>query len=373
MQVARPTDDEMTRLLGQFACVRIVQTNRMDLSLFDFDRDLTFAAFFLNPTDRTIYGRYGTRSGDAGKADSTLAGFAAAMRGALALHAKYPAEKAALAAKTGPAPRAKVPEDLRELSRYSTVADFSNLNERSCIHCHQVGRAEALELRAAATPMSDAVLFPWPMPDALGLGLANDRCGTVTHVAPDSAAARAGFIVGDEIERLAGQPILSVADVQWVLHRATEPASIPATVARGGKTVELSLKLASGWRRSSSPSWRMVDRHLSLADLTRLGLGSVSLRPVSATDRGKLGVEPDHLALEVGRSRGRGRRGEAGGQPAAGGLEAGDILVAFDGLTTAMTEMDVLAHCVQKRKAGDEVPATVIRAGSKVELQLRLR
>ena len=38
----------------------MVQANGIDLSLFQFDYDLTFAAFFMN-ADRTIYGRYGIR------------------------------------------------------------------------------------------------------------------------------------------------------------------------------------------------------------------------------------------------------------------------------------------------------------------------
>ena len=47
--------------MDEFVCVRLVQANALDLTLFQFDYDLTFAVFFMN-TDRTIYGRYGTRS-----------------------------------------------------------------------------------------------------------------------------------------------------------------------------------------------------------------------------------------------------------------------------------------------------------------------
>ena len=47
--------------MEKFVRVRIVQANGMDLSLFQFDFDLTFAVFFMN-ADRTIYGRFGSRS-----------------------------------------------------------------------------------------------------------------------------------------------------------------------------------------------------------------------------------------------------------------------------------------------------------------------
>ena len=47
--------------MEQFVRVRVVQGNGMDLSLFQFDYDLTFAVFFMN-ADKTIYGRFGTRA-----------------------------------------------------------------------------------------------------------------------------------------------------------------------------------------------------------------------------------------------------------------------------------------------------------------------
>ena len=54
-------DPRVRPLLEQFVCVRVVSTNGLDLSLFQFDYDQSFAAFLLN-ADGTIYGRFGTRS-----------------------------------------------------------------------------------------------------------------------------------------------------------------------------------------------------------------------------------------------------------------------------------------------------------------------
>ena len=62
---------------------------------------------------------------------------------------------------------------------------------------------------------------------------------------------------GDEIVRLEGQPLLSIADVQWVLHRADpEGASLKAEVRRDGRPVEVTLTLPKGWRRHDDLSWR---------------------------------------------------------------------------------------------------------------------
>ena len=84
-QVVR-RDPRVADLMDKFVCVRMVQGNGMDLTLFQFDYDLTFAAFFMN-SDRTIYGRFGSRSDhDNAEKDISIEGFRQAMLAALDLH-----------------------------------------------------------------------------------------------------------------------------------------------------------------------------------------------------------------------------------------------------------------------------------------------
>src|SRR2546427_11089698 len=97
-QVVR-RDPRIAPLMDRFVCVRMVQANGMDLSLFQFDYDQTWAVFFLN-ADGTVYGRYGSRSARDAMQDVSLEGFAKAMDGALELHGHYPANKRSLASKT---------------------------------------------------------------------------------------------------------------------------------------------------------------------------------------------------------------------------------------------------------------------------------
>src|SRR5687767_10841194 len=67
-------------LLDEYVCVRVVYANAMDLSLFQFDYDQSWAAFMMN-ADKTIYGRYGTRSHQhESEDDVSLNGFAEALR-----------------------------------------------------------------------------------------------------------------------------------------------------------------------------------------------------------------------------------------------------------------------------------------------------
>jgi len=103
-------DPVVRPLLEKFVCVRQVSTNGLDLSLFQYDTDQSFAVFFLN-ADGTIYGRFGTRSHRTEWVqDVSISGLAAALKGALKLHGDYPNNKTALAGKRGGRPLFPSPE-----------------------------------------------------------------------------------------------------------------------------------------------------------------------------------------------------------------------------------------------------------------------
>src|SRR5882672_5837390 len=123
-QVVR-RDPRVADLMDKFVCVRMVQGNGMDLTLFQFDYDLTFAAFFLN-ADRTIYGRFGSRS-DQKEADRDISieGLREALNGALELHKNYPRNKAALAGKQPKPVRFRTPEEYPSLAgKYKATLDY---------------------------------------------------------------------------------------------------------------------------------------------------------------------------------------------------------------------------------------------------------
>ena len=97
------------------------------------------------------------------------------------------------------------------------------------MHCHQIREAERAVYRSGGEPIPDEVLFPYPDPSVLGLTMDPKEMATITGVAAGSVADRAGLRAGDEIVTLAGQPLLSIADLQWVLQNT--PAT--ARLARG--------------------------------------------------------------------------------------------------------------------------------------------
>jgi hypothetical protein len=84
-----------------FVAVRQVEMKGVDLSQFQFDYDLNWAAMFLN-ADGTVYARYGTQSAEGPDAYNSIEGLANTMQRVLELHANYPANKDELAGKRGP-------------------------------------------------------------------------------------------------------------------------------------------------------------------------------------------------------------------------------------------------------------------------------
>lgn len=358
-------DPAVRKLLDKFACVRIVQANHLDLSLFQYDYDQSFAAFFLN-ADRTIYGRYGTRSHETeSDHDVSVAGFAKALSGALELHKNYPANKAALAGKHGPKPLVAVPEDFPSLKgNYGPKLDYDGAVVKSCIHCHQVGEALRLFYRDKKKSVPEQVLFPYPLPNVLGLVMDPNEKATVLEVAAGSAAARDGFLPGDEILSLAGQPLLSIADVQWVLHNATESRELPAQVLRKGKSLALPLTLAKGWRRQGDLSWRATSW-----DLRRMTLGGMRLDALSREQREKAGLDADTTAFRV---RHVGEYGEHAVAKKAG-FQKGDLLLSVDGNSDFHSEAEIMARLMNAKQPGDRVEFTVLRDGKRMILGFQVQ
>lgn len=357
-------DKSVQKLLEQFVCVRVVHANGMDLTQFQFDYDQSWSAFLMN-ADRTIYGRYGTRSHETESAeDMSLAGFGKALEGALELHRGYPKNKALFAAKRGPAVETRTPEQYPSLrTKYGPKLEYGPKVAQTCIHCHQVREAQRLVFRGADKPLPDTLLHPYPHPKNLGLIVDPGTRSTLKSVTPGSPAAADGFKAGDEIRALEGQPILSLADIQWVLHHAPSTGALKAEVVRGGKRTPLTLQLRSGWRQADNISWRA-----SSWDLRRMVTGGLLLEDLPAADRAKLGLPADTPALRVKHV------GEYGEHAAAkrAGFRKEDVLVSVDGRKTPISESALMAYLLGKPR-GAEVPFGVLRGGSSMSFTLQMK
>lgn len=358
------TDATLRPLLEKFVRVRVISANGLDLSLFQFDTDQSYAVFMLNG-DGAIYGRYGTRSDQTLYADDvSIEGLAKALDGALSLHKNYPANRAELALKRGPAPEFTAPEKLPKLSgKYGSTINYEGNVVQSCIHCHQIGDAVKQHARNQGGKLPDQILFPYPHPKSLGLILNPRERAQVVRVDADSLAEKAGFRAGDEIEKLGGQTPLSIADVQWVLHHTpADGGTVAATVRRGGKSLDIELKLPADWKQLDDIAWRA-----SSWELRRMALGGLFLKKIPTEMRESLKL-PEKLMLRaqhVGQYAPHNAAKEAG-------FKVGDILVSFDGKRDFTRETDLLEYALNELKPGSSVPVVIWRDGKNVELTLTI-
>lgn len=363
-------DDDVARrdpiirdLLDQYVCVRLVQANRMDLTRFQFDYDQSFAAFLMHP-DGTILARFATRSDRPESDDIRLEGLREAMQEGLRLHRDFDRVRPSLAGKQPRPVRFASPEQYPSLSgRYGPTIDYEGKTAQSCMHCHQIRDAERDDYLAGGRPMPDEVLYPYPDPERLGLKMDPTRMATVQAVRPGSIADAAGLKPGDAIAALDGQPMLSTADIQWVLHNAPDPARLPAQVRRGEQTMDVTLELPEGWRVGNI-AWRV-----SSWNLRRVALGGLRLDDLSDDERRAAGLGADAMALKVRHVGQYGPHARA----KRSGFRQGDILVSFDGKADRMTESDLLAYGVRRVQPGqavEAVEAVVLRDGVRQPLTL---
>lgn len=351
-------------LADQFICARIINANTLDLSLFQFDYDVSFAALFFNG-DRTLYGRFGTRAQKDSRAkDVTLEGFKKALEGALELHRGYPANKASLAGKQGRPMTAKTPLDYPMLNeKYKPELDWAGKVVGSCIHCHMLRDAERTTLRSTGRPLPEELIYPSPLPQSIGLTLDKNEKALIKNVDANSPAAAAGLQAGDSLVTLEGQPLISMADMQWVLDHAPASGPLKAAILRDGKPVELTLTLPAGWRAQQDISWRPTTWGF------RGMIGGLLTEDLGDDLRKERGLDNNSLALLI---KHVGQFGPHAAAKAAG-FQINDLIVELDGKTARTTESAMLGNLIQNKKTGDKVKAVVLRNNQRVELLLPMQ
>ncbi len=354
---------KLQKLLESFVRIRIVGTNGLDLSLFQFDTDQSFAAFLFN-ADGTLYGRYGTRSGRTEwKDDVSVEGLGKALEAALELHLNFPSNNASLAGKQADKPLFASPEKIPSLAnRYTDKLDYEGDTVKSCIHCHMIGEGLKAHFRNEQGKIPETLVFSYPHPKTIGLILEPTECANVKSVVKGSVGDEGGFQNGDRIRSMAGQPILSIADVQWVLHHVpAEGGEVKATIERDNQPLELTLKLPLGWRSKEDISWRA-----SSWNLRQMGLGGMALKPCSPEERMELGVVDGHMALMIQHVGAFGPHDRA----KKAGLQKGDVLIEYDGRRDLLRETDLLVHSINRVEVGRPVQVRIRRGSEEKTLEV---
>ena len=351
VQIMRP-DENLHKIEEQFVCVRLIQTNGLDLNVFQFDYDMSWAAMFLN-ADMTVYGRYGTRTASGPESDAHLSipGFRKAAERALELHSGYPDNRAQLAKKTGERGEYARPEltpGLKDRPRKAA-------ERQQCIHCHMV-KEFALRAKWEEGRLSRDDLWVYPMPEQIGLVIDDNDGRAVKRVIEGSPAATSGIKAGDEVLSVGGQPIVSVADMQWALNSAPDEVELPMTLRRGDRRIETKVTLSGDWKKSDI-AWRASSWY---------GLRQgVKFEALSEGDKKQRGIDADRLALVV-----KGLYGNGGPKVQAAGLQMNDLIVAVDGQTEAMTESEFLTYLRLEHGPKDSVKLTIRRGDARRELEI---
>jgi serine protease Do len=330
----------IARIAREFVLLRILDMRGIDLNVFDFDYDLTWAGFFLS-TDGFVYGRYGSRDAGTAERELSLAGLKYAMERALAEHRRV--EERATA---GAGASARTVEQYAESKRVEASA---------CIHCHQVYDFRRFDLIAAKKWRAEQV-WVYPRPENVGLTLEPRQGDLLREVQPASVAERAGLQAGDRLVAIGSRPIASIADVAYALHRAPAVGKIQVIWQRDKRTLSAELPLREGWRETDI-SWRASTRRLGPHPC-------VQGDDLSEKEKQALGLESKRLAFRQGSFPSLAAR--------QAGICQNDIILGIDGKTLKMTAAQFGIYIRLNYHVGDDVTFNILRANKRLDVVVKL-
>ena len=355
-------NSQISFLLDQFICLRIINANKLDLTKFQFDYDLSFSVLTFNP-DGTLYNRFGSWKHQKDPQDKTTESFESALKGALAIHSDYPKNKALLLGKQGKPHKYKSPLSIPGIKgKFKEELDWNGQVVRSCVHCHQINDSLNWHARDRKLNLAPEQIYPYPSCEILGLTLGNEFPLRAEKISSDSPADLAGFKKGDQILQVSGQFITTEADMSWALHNIPNSVNeIPILVQRASRKGILKVKLSSNWKNNSD-----ISRRVGTWTKRALAFGGMKLEEIDNSTKRSFGLRSDSLALEakhVGQYNKHALAKRAG-------WKKGDILIEVEGRTDRMTESQLIGWILERRRPGQNLNGVAIRSGKKIKLTI---
>lgn len=317
--------------------MRLLRITGVDLNIFEFDWDLTWAVLFLN-ADGYVYGRYGGRDAKGPDTRNSLAGLRFAMQGALEQHKQAKQKR----------PEPKPPVFAEKFNAARKV--------NGCMHCHQLKEVIREDQKNDGTWKRESV-WVYPLPENIGITLNKDQGNLIDTAIPKSAAEKVGVKPGDVVVAINGRPVYSFADAAHALHHAPSEGEVTLRWKSGGQERTASLQLAAGWKKTNL-TWRpsLLD---ILPSLTIFGYD------LSAKEKKALGLSESRLAFR--------QIAPVHSEAQSMGVREGDIILGVDNLKLDMTVEQFLAFVRQNYLVGERVTLNLLRDGKRLDLAVKLR
>lgn len=342
----------------KFISLRQVEMKGVNLSQFQFDYDLNWAAMFIN-ADGTVYGRYGTQSAAGSDAYNSVESLEKTMKRVLAVHANYSAYKKFLVDKRGKSKPYKTALEMPGLERKEKYQQITVRN--NCIHCHNIHDAENNHLELTGK-WSNEILWRYPLPDNIGLKIDPKDGLRISEVISGSPAAKAGLRAGQSITYINNQIILSIADIQWVLHNLSNTGTT-INVRISGSSRNYVLAARAGWKRTDV-SWR--GSMWNVRPRLRVWMPEATTQEFK-----KLNLPAGQKALKV---KWINTNSPEGRKARDAGLRTGDFVIAVDGKPMGnMTPREFNSHVKLNYKPGQTLPITLSRNGKRIEFNWPLK
>lgn len=240
---------------------------------------------------------------------------------------------------------------------FRTKERFAVDASQRCIHCHMVPRAEVASLHSLKKHLPDQYFWHFPLPQDIGIQMDPQEVATILTVSENSLAANADLRVGDKIKHINGQPILSTADIQWVLHRAKTPDTLYMKIERRGESENVEVQLDKDWRLRIK-DWRYLNQ------LMQGYLVNFRAQPANPATRKKLGLTDDDLAFELSWVN-------QWKNKSVSPLRNGDVIIGINGNRKSLTVGAFTAFLFHE-PSGQSLQLAVIRQGRTMNLDIEI-
>lgn len=323
----------------------------VDLSVYRFDYDLTFAALLMHP-DGTIYHTLGGRDASNAMSQLSMPSFVRVLRETLEDHRAYSKSP-------------KPPTLAKRVTAEDWKRKAKNRGTPDCFHCHMVydwQREAAKRKRTWKTRHA----FRWPDPVQVGLELEDQN--RVASVMAGSPAAKAGLKKGDVVVGAGPHKVRTFGDISRALEETPDKATgFDMKWMRGKDADAATLKLGKDWRVPTARAFAWRNSMWGMSPQPGFGM-----RPPTNAQLAASGLPARKWAMRVQYLVTWGPNAYLGRNAHKAGLRKGDIIYSIDGKSDFDTKNDLHFQSWFRfnHKPGDKVKIELIRRGKRIKITL---